>query len=59
MNNPKIELLVTATIIGDANAEIRGYYHYDNVIRKHFVVDAETCIRYEVIEKTVKLLNNE
>jgi len=59
MNNPRRELLVTATIVGDAKAKILGYYHYDSVINKHFVVTEHGCIRHEVIESTVKLLTNE
>jgi hypothetical protein len=56
MNNPKMDLLVTATIVGDAKFEITGYYHWDCVINKHFVVSIKSCIRQEVFEETVKLV---
>lgn len=57
--NPRKELLVTATIVGDANAKIIGYYHYDMAVRKHFVVSEKSCIRHEVIESTIKYKKNE
>jgi len=59
MNNPKERLLVTATIVGDMEAKIIGYYHWDSVINKHFVVTMHGCIRHEVIESSVKLFKNE
>ena len=57
MNSPKEQLLVSAIAVGDVGAEVIGYYHWDVVIKKHYVVTATKCIRYEVIPETVELIN--
>jgi hypothetical protein len=57
MNNPKTQLLVKGVIVGDIKLQITGYYHYDNIIDKHFICDERLCKRYEIYPETVKLIN--
>lgn len=55
MQNPKIELLVRAIVVGDLKTEVIGYYHYDISTDTHYVCDYKNLKRYEVYEYSITL----
>lgn len=55
--NPETKMLVTATCVGDMEAQITGYYYFDKQTNKHYICDSVYLKQHEIEPETIKFVN--